>query len=178
MCLSLMKASNPHTEIKIGVQLKQFCQKIHVESRVNYTTLDPGLSPIVMKERPLQSHYKNSARRVLPCFIWPALFRKYSRRIGGEENEPGFVIAEMLVGARKTEANEDNVNYKYLFRCLTTFVMIPSRSSHGDVKFYFYWRHFMYADTQTCRHVIQRKNVFSFNRCRAAILVRLENNHL
>ena len=72
MCLSLMKASNPHTEIKIGVQLKQFCQKIHVESRVNCTTLDPGLSPVlshVMKESPLQSHYTNSACRVLPCFI-------------------------------------------------------------------------------------------------------------
>lgn len=183
MCLSLMKASNPHTEIKIGVQLKQSCQNIHVASRVNCTTLDPGLSPILSHGN--QRKTLTDALQKL-CVSSSSVFydRQYWSNIleekEGEEKKPGFVIAEKSVEVRKTEANEKKLNLKYLFRCLTAFV-IASRSNDGDVKPYwrpFYWRHFMYADTQTCRHVIQRKNVFGFNRCWAAILVSLENHHL
>lgn len=149
MCLSLMKASNPHTEIKIGVQLKQSCQNIHVASRVNCTTLDPGLSPILSHGN--QRKTLTDALQKL-CVSSSSVFydRQYWSNIleekEGEEKKPGFVIAEKSVEARKTEANEKKINLKYLFRCLTTFV-IPSRSNDGEVKPYFLLKEF-----HVCRH--------------------------
>ena len=108
-----MKASNPHTEIKIGSQWKQFFQKIHAASRVNCTTLDPGVSPILsygMKERPWLSHYKSYGRRVLPCFMTGNTEAIFSKKRKRKKKKPGFVIAEKSVEAWKTEANEKKIN--------------------------------------------------------------------